>query len=120
MDASVVFMASLGATVVIAGTMVGYLRPPLRQMLVEQNGGNRVKFWAAYFNVVVMLVSVVFAMLSQPEAGGRTPAALAVLQQVRWGLLGLVLSLLVAGRILRRKAPSSPAIPAAAPTHNTR
>jgi hypothetical protein len=107
MDASVLVLLGLGMTAVVAVSVAGYLRPPLRQLLAEQNGGQRVRFWTAYFGVVVVLVPLVFAMLSQPEPGMRMPATLAVAQQVRWGLLGLALSLLVAGRVLRRKTPHS-------------
>ena len=117
-DASVLFLLGLGATVLVAAGVLGYLGPTLRQLLAEQNGGHRVEFWAAYFNVVVVLVPLVFATLSQPEPGVRTPAALAVAQQVRWGLLGLALSVLVAGRILRRKTPHATATPGSAPNQN--
>ncbi len=109
MDASGLFLLGLVATLLVTGAVAGYLRLPLRKLLADQNGGPRSEFWAAYFNVVVVLVPLVFAMLSQPEPGGRTPAALALGQQIRWGLLGLVLALLIAGRILRRKTQRPPA-----------
>lgn len=107
MDASLVSLLGLGTTVLVAASIVAYLGSPLRRWLAEQNGGHRGEFWAAYFNVIVVLVALVFALLSQSEPGARRPATLALAQQVRWGLLGMTLSLLVAGRILRRKAPSS-------------
>jgi hypothetical protein len=107
MEASALFLLGLGITGVIAASVGGYLRSPLRQLLAEQNGGQRVEFWRAYFTVVMVLVPLAFAMLSQAESGIPVSAVLAVAQPVRWGLLGLALSLLVAGRVLRRKAEPS-------------
>jgi hypothetical protein len=103
MDASALFLLGLALTALFAAIVAAYLRSPLRQLLAETNG-QRVAFWAAYFNVIVVLIPLFFAMLSAPEATSKTPAPLALAQTIRWSLLGLALSLLVAGRLLRRKA----------------
>jgi hypothetical protein len=116
MDSSALFLLGLALTVLIAAIVAAYLRSPLRQLLAETNG-HRVAFWAAYFNIIVVLIPLFFAMLSAPGPGSKIPAPLALAQQIRWSLLGLSLSLLVAGRILRRKTarPQAAAAPSVVP-----
>jgi hypothetical protein len=55
--------------------------------------------------VAVMLTPAIFAMLVDPTTETGTPALLAIITQLRWGLIGLVVSVLMLGWILGRFIP---------------
>jgi len=86
----------------------------LRTQLLELCGSaERAEFWTAFSNVAVILTPAIFAMLAEPDT--NIPPLLAVTSQLKWGLTGLVGSVLMLGWILSRfiprtqfKAPSGP------------
>jgi uncharacterized membrane protein YhaH (DUF805 family) len=86
--------------------VVSYLNGPLRKQLLELCGTTeRVAFWAAFSNVTIVLMPAIFAMSVEPEAGTSTPPLLAIAQQLKWGFVGLVTSVLTMGWILSRFIP---------------
>jgi hypothetical protein len=44
----------------------------------------------------------IFAMSAEPDSGAAIPPLLAIAQQLKWGFVGLVMSILTMGRILSR------------------
>ncbi len=101
MDLSLEFACGVGTTLLTAFLVVRYLHGPLRTQLRELCGNaDRAEFWTAFSNVTVILTPAIFAMLVDPLAG--TPALLAIITQLRWGLVGLVFSVLMLGWILGR------------------
>jgi hypothetical protein len=113
MTVSLVFGCGLAITLLAAFAVVRYLSGPLRTQLKELCGNaDRAQFWTAFSNVTVVLTPAIFAMLVDPSAGPGIPALLAVVGQVRWGLIGLVGSVLMLGWILGRFISRMPAPPA--------
>ena len=114
MSASVLFASGLTITLLAAFTVVRYLSGPLRTQLRELCGNaERAEFWTVFSNVAVILTPAIFAMLVEPSTDA--PPLLAVTSQLKWGLLGLVGSVLLLGWILSRfiprtqyKVPSGP------------
>ena len=110
MNASLVLVGGLTVTLAAALTVVRYLNGPLRKQLQELCGSEeRAEFWTAFSNVTVVLTPAVFAMLVDPRAEPGVPILLAVITQLRWGLIGLVSSVLMLGWILGRFIPRAPA-----------
>jgi hypothetical protein len=106
MTASWLFASGLTATVTISLLVVAYLRQPLKQLLTELCGHeNRVAFWTAFSVVTVSLMPAIFALGSWPGADPSTPALLGIAEQVRWGMIGLVLSVIALGWIVSRFIP---------------
>jgi hypothetical protein len=106
MITSLLFGCGVALTFAVALGVVGYLNGPLRKQLLELCGNaDRVAFWAAFANVTVVLTPAIFAMSVEPGYGPAPPPMFAIAQQVKWGFVGLVLSILVLGWILSRFIP---------------
>jgi len=103
MVTSIVFGGGLTATILVALAVVGFLNDPLRKQLLELcRNAERVAFWAAFANVTVVLMPAIFAMSAEPDSGVAIPPLLAIAQQLKWGFVGLVISVLTMGWILSR------------------
>jgi len=108
MVTSIVFGCGLTATILVALGVVGYLNSPLRKQLLELRGNaERMAFWAAFANVTVVLMPAIFAMSAAPDSAAAMPPLLAIAQQLKWGFVGLVMSVLTMGWILSRFIPKT-------------
>lgn len=93
-------------TLLVALGVVSYLNGPLRKQLLELCGNaDRVAFWAAFANITVVLTPAIFAMSAEPGYGPQPAPIFAIADQMKWGFIGLVLSILVLGWILSRFIP---------------
>jgi hypothetical protein len=112
MNASLVLVSGLTVTLAASLAVVRYLNMPLRKQLQELCGNaERAEFWTAFSNVTVVLTPAIFAMLVDPRAEPGVPMLLAMIAQLRWGLIGLVISVLMLGWILGRFIPRATAAP---------
>jgi len=57
----------------------------------------------------ITLVPVIFAMQYHPETGGTSPVAFELADQLKWGLIGVVLSITLLAWVLSRFIPRAPA-----------
>jgi hypothetical protein len=105
-----VFALGLSTTLLTAFAVVRYLSGPLRTQLRKLCGSDeRAQFWAAFSNTAIVLTPAIFAMLDQPAPNSSTPPLLELTGQLKWGLLGLVGSVLMLGWILSRFIPRTSA-----------
>jgi len=106
MNAAVLFLCGLVLTFAISISMVIYLRPPLRKILTELCGtAERAAFWTAFSGVVLTAVPVIFAMQYHPENSATVVAAFELADQLKWGLIGMVLSITVLAWVVSRFIP---------------
>ena len=118
MYVSVILAGGLAITLLAASIVVRYLSAPLRTQLKELCGNaDRAEFWTAFSNVTVMLTPAIFAMLADPSDSPATPVLMAIINQLRWGLIGLVMSVLMLGWILGRFLPRTSAVHPHFPSH---
>jgi hypothetical protein len=115
MDPYLLFASGLTITLLATLAVVRCLSRPLRRQLLELCGNaERAEFWIVFWNVTVILTPAIFAMLAQPDPGALLPVLLVVTSQVKWGLIGLVISVLMLGWILGRfisRMPSTRPVP---------
>ena len=104
MDSSIVGLVGVILVVLIAEGVGLCLRRPLGLLLKTEKGLERSDFWNAYIRVVLLLVPAAFALVSFPNSAHENPV-LVVVEQLRWGLAGLLISLAVAGKALRIPPP---------------
>jgi len=108
MSPSLLFVSGLTTTLLAAFAVVRYLSGPLRTQLQELCGNaERAEFWTVFSNVAVILTPAIFAMLAEPDTS--VPPLLAVTSQLKWGLIGLLGSVLMLGWILSRFIPRTQA-----------
>ena len=107
MTPSTWFITGLVLTAGVSLSVVTYLRVPLHSMLVELCGNaNRARFWTAFSNITVTAMPVILAMQYGP-VGGTSPV-FELANQLKWGLIGLVISVVLLGWILSRFIPRVP------------
>lgn len=104
MDSSVVGLIGVIVVVLIAEGVGLCLRAPLGLLMKAEKGAERSDFWSAYIRVVLLLVPAAFALLSFPDAM-RRDSVMALVEQLRWGLAGLLIALAVTGKALRVPSP---------------
>jgi hypothetical protein len=95
------YLLGPAATLVVSITVLAYLRRPLRGLLVDLCGSEpRASFWTAFSVVTLLLTPEIFALGAWPEEGSTVDAIVALSQQLKWALLGLVISVIVLGVVL--------------------
>jgi hypothetical protein len=100
------FVAGVGLTMVVSLTVVMYLRSPLQKLLTDLCGNQeRAGFWTAFSAVTVGVVPVIFALASGPATEMTTPQFMQIAEQLKWGLIGMVLSVLMLGWLVSRFIP---------------
>jgi hypothetical protein len=108
MTETLLSLSGLMLTLVVSVGVVGYMNAPLRKLLRELCGDpQRSDFWVVFSNVTVVLLPVIFAIPSEPVAHPGAISLLEVCEQLKWGMVGLVVSVLMLGWILGRFIPKS-------------
>jgi len=106
MSPSLIFVSGVSLTLLASFAVVRYLSGPLRTQLRELCGSpERAEFWTVFSNVAVVLTPTIFAMSDLPASGSDTPPLLTLTSQLKWGLIGLVGTVLMLGWILSRFIP---------------
>jgi hypothetical protein len=106
MTSAALFLTDVGVTLGVSTMVVVYLRPHLNSVLVDLCGTlERARFWAAFSNVTLVLVPLIFALHYRPEVGPGTAVVLEIGTQLKWALIGLVVSLVALGIVLSSYIP---------------
>ena len=109
MTTSIIFATGPIITLLASLAVVRYLSEPLRAQLRELCGNrDRAEFWTAFANVALVLTPSIFAMLVDPKTEPAVPAVLAVSNQLKWGRIGLVSTVLAEGWVLSRFIARAP------------
>jgi hypothetical protein len=94
------FVLGLAITILTSALVVKYLRPSLAQLLTDLCGSQeRAAFWTAFSTITIASVPLIFALADVPTTGASP--LLQIADQLKWGLIGMVLSVLVLGWVLR-------------------
>lgn len=115
MDSSIAGLFGMVLVALIAEAVGIFLRRPLGILLKAEKGIERSDFWSAYTRVVLVLIPAACALLGFPTSLHLDPV-LTLVQELRWGLAGLLIALGIAGKSLqippppRRVTPSVPPV----------
>jgi hypothetical protein len=103
MSATAVFAVGSLGTLLLGLGVIAYLRRPLEKILLELCGNQeRAGFWTAFSAVSLGLMPVIFAIACHPAPGPNSPAVFELAEQLKWGLIGLMSSVLVLGWVIGR------------------
>lgn len=97
---SLTFWSGTATALTTSLIVVVYLRSHLRGLLTELCGTQRRgDFWVAFSNVVLILMPLVFSLDGIESVQGQ-PASLAIAEQIRKALIGLVVTVMSIGVVL--------------------
>ncbi len=103
------FVSGAVLTAIVAFSVMVYVQRPLRKILGELCGTDeRAHFWVVFSNVTVILSAVMASLQYHPEPGINSPAVIEVASQLKWGLVGLGVALLILGRTLTKSISRLP------------
>ena len=103
MTATAVFAVGTLGTLLLGIGVIAYLRQPLKTILLELCGSEqRAGFWTAFSAIALGLVPVMFAIGCHPAPGPHSPAVFELADQLKWGLIGLMSSVLMLGWMIGR------------------
>lgn len=95
------FLIGLTLALGMALTVAAYLRAPLNKLLLELCGtAERAAFWAAFAQISVVLVPVMFALHQAPLSA--EPAVVDLAMQIKWTLAGLITTVVLIAMVLGR------------------
>jgi hypothetical protein len=103
MNAIIVFLLGLAATMGVVLVALLYLRNPLQVILTDLCGTtDRARFWTAFSNITLFLVPFVLALNHEPDADRGQAPVFVISGQVECAMIGFVISVVVLGFILSR------------------
>lgn len=89
-------IATLGGTVAIGVLAIAYLQEPLRRVLFDIcRKREHARFWAASANVLLLSLPLCLELLLIDLGPSGESNLIWILHQVKWGLLGLVVAVVV-------------------------
>jgi hypothetical protein len=101
MNAVIVFLVGLAATMGVVLVALLYLRNPLQIILTDLCGTiDRARFWTAFSNITLFLVPLAIALDHQPDAYVKQPAIFEISSQMEYATIGFVVSVVVMGFIV--------------------
>jgi len=106
MSLTTAFLTDLALVVFACMGIVAYVSKHLRTLLIELCGTvERASFWLAFSNVALVLVPLLFAISYKPESGPDTTVVFEMAAQLKYGLIGFVITLGFLAIILFRFIP---------------
>ena len=104
---TMVFLAGIAVTLIACVIVVIYLRNHLERILLLLCGTPEpAKFWTVFTNVTLILTPIVFALSYEPDTHLGRSAVFELSNQLRLGLAGLVVSVLIMGVVINRSVPA--------------
>lgn len=117
MSPTAAFLADLALLALACTGMVAYVSKHLRVLLVELCGtADRANFWLAFSNVALVVVPLIFALNCNLEMGPGKNIVFQMAGQLKYGLVGFVLTLTISAILLFRFIPTPMSSAATGPT----
>ena len=106
MSPAVAFLLDLALAAFLFVGFVAFVKKQLRTLLIELCGTTeRASFWLAFSNVALVLVPLIFALDYKPEFGPDKTAIFEMATQLKYALIGFVITLGLLALILFRFIP---------------
>ena len=103
-----IFLTGVGVATAASAGVVAYLRRHLESILTDLCGTvERARFWAAFSNVTLILVPLIVAMDYRPEARHGAGVVLEMGAQLKYVLIGLVVTVVLLGIVISSFIPRS-------------
>lgn len=91
-----VYILGILIALVLSLVVVFIIKKRFEKILIELTGSEgRAKFWVMFSNILIVLVTLVFAMNVTPS--DNFDVFFQINTQLKWSLIGLIISLVVVG-----------------------
>ena len=108
MSSTQAFLADVGFTAILFIGIAAYIKRHLQALLIELCGTiERASFWLAFSNVSLVLVPLIFALDYKPEPGQDKNLIFEMATQIKYSLIGFVVTLASLALVLCRFIPRS-------------
>lgn len=109
MNAISIYLLQLLITSAILFSILAYLSPHLKRMLVDLCGSEqRAQFWTVFSQIVLVVVPIIFGMGYHPRVMDAQNIFFGIANQVKMNLPGFVMVLLGAGFVVVIFAMTTP------------
>jgi hypothetical protein len=106
MNPTMAFLLNIALAALLFVGIVAYVQKHLRALLIELCGTmERASFWLAFSNITLVLVPLIFALDYKPEFMREKTAIFEMATQLRYALIGFVITLGSLALILFRFIP---------------
>jgi hypothetical protein len=96
-----IFLTTEAITLAIAVGVALFIRPRLRNVLTDLTGtAARAAFWVALTSLLLILIPLIVVMFVPRGMASDEPVFFRVVAQLRWSLVGLVVTLVCYGFII--------------------
>jgi len=96
-----IYFSGIIITLVCCLVIIFFLRRKFYNILIELTGNQtRAEFWLFFSNVLLLLIPTVFAMFVFPDSSDLESIIFEITRQLKWGLIGLIITLIVLGFIM--------------------
>jgi len=100
------FCAGIGLTAVSSFVVMFYMKQPLQRVLVDLCGTQeRANFWTAFSSIALVLVPIICAMQFRPDSTLGIGLCFAIIDQLKWALIGLVGTVVALGVVISKFIP---------------
>jgi hypothetical protein len=108
MNATAAFLVGTALVLLGCSAIVAYVSRHLRSLLIELCGTpERASFWLAFSNVALILVPLIFALEYTPELRPGKSVVFEMATQLKYGLVGFVVTLSFMAIMLSRFIPTN-------------
>jgi hypothetical protein len=108
MSLTIAFLSDIGFAAITSVGIVLYVKKHLRLLLIELCGtAERASFWLAFSNVTLVLVPVIFALDYKLELGPDKNLILEMATQLKYALIGFVITLSALAIVMFRFIPTN-------------
>lgn len=95
------FLIEVTLTLAASALIVRYLYPYLKKILVDLCGTeDRAQFWAAFSNILLLGVPVIFALGYRPQTGIAEELFFEVLRRLGENLAGMLFAVITVGLVV--------------------
>jgi len=95
------FAIEIGITVAAAALITGYLRPHLKQILIELcRTETRAQFWMVFSNILLIGMPLIIALGFRPEAQTFEETFFEIIGRLSGNLLGFLFALIGLGFVI--------------------
>lgn len=108
MNSIIAFISGMAATFLVSFTVIWFFSPHLKKVLSDLCGTEeRARFWTVFSNLLIILTPMLTAINYYPSRCEGSLLFFEIVTQFKWGMVGLIGSLVIIGIVIKRYIPAN-------------